>query len=241
MFKKLLLLDFNIIGVITSFINTDFHFLFFLQEKSIKPFYKEITYDNIDWNELSYDIEKYENFYNDNSIDIIEEFKENYNWDTLTTIKLTDQNFLTKYSENINFEIISDKMNFDETLDYSFFTDFIEKINWTKLSRWGNMAEDFIDIFYNQLDWSILCRTQGLTQYLLDKYFDKLILNEIRYNHYIDQEIRNSIVERLENIEIEEAGENNTEEIGNISLIVHSDSDTDDIEEAGQDNLENVD
>ena len=215
MFKKLLILDFNVIGIITDFVSNNFHFLYFLKQNEIKPYNKEICYDNVDWSDISSNIETYETFYN---TDIINDFKENYDWDILTHIKIKNQDFLTKYSDKVNFDIISDKMKFDETLDYTFFTTFIDKFNWYKISRWGNMAEDFIDIFFNELDWSVLCRAQGLTSYLLNKYIDKLIIDDIRYNQYIDSTTKIEIVERLERLERlrlennEENQENNDED-----------------------------
>lgn len=207
MFKKLLLLDFNVIGIITSFINNNFHFLYFLQEKNIQPFYQPIDYSNVDWEYLSDNLNEI-TFYDENQSDILFQFNEKFNWNKITTHKIKEQNFLIKYSDYINFDIISEKMKFDETLDYLFFTNFKEKLNWTKISRWANMAEDFIDIFFNELDWEILCRTQGLTPYLLHKYFSKLILEEIRYNFYIDNRLKTEIIIRLENINNSDNNEN---------------------------------
>ena len=198
MFKKLLLLDFNVIGIITDFISDEFHFLFFLKNNNVKPYNKEIKFDNIDWRDISNDIEINEQLYKDMNFDIVHEFQDNLDWNTLTHIKLKNQEFLTKHSDKVNFDIISDKMKFDETLDYSFFSTFIDKFDWYKISRWGNMAEDFIDIFFNELDWTVLSRTQGLTPYLLNKYIHKLILVDIRYNQYIEPVTRTQIVERLE-------------------------------------------
>ena len=52
MFKKLLLLDFNVIGIITSFISDDFDFLYFLKENKVKPYHKEINWTTVNWEEV---------------------------------------------------------------------------------------------------------------------------------------------------------------------------------------------
>lgn len=95
MFKKLLLLDFNVIGIITSFIDGNFEFLYFLKENNVKPYYKDIDWSKVNWNEISTDIEKYD-------LSVIEEFKDSFNWDSITSQKMDDQEFLTKY-ENFIF------------------------------------------------------------------------------------------------------------------------------------------
>lgn len=205
MFKKLLLLDFNVIGIITSYINNNFDFLYFLKENNVKPYYKEIEWEQVKWDEVSNNIEKYD-------INIVEEFKDNFDWNTLTYKKMEDQEFLTKYSEYINFEIINQKMRFSYSIEYNFYETFHEKFDWIRLSRWADMAEDFIDLFHERLDWTILCRTQGLTRYILNKYYDKLILDELRYNYHIETDVKNEIIGRMIRDRNQNNPENNPEE-----------------------------
>lgn len=201
---RLLLLDFNVIGIITSFISDDFDYLYFLKKNNIKPYHKEIDWNNVDWNNISNNIENYD-------ISIIDEFKDNFNWDSLTTQKMENQEFLSKYKDYINFELINQSMRFSYTIDYNFYEENNEKLDWVRLSRWANMAEDFIDLYHDRLDWSVLCRSQGLTEYIMNKYFHKLIITDLRYNYHIETTLRNEIIQRLENQENNEENNNNQE------------------------------
>lgn len=234
MFKKLLLLDFNVIGIITSFIDGNFEFLYFLKENNVKPYYKDIDWSKVNWNEISTDIEKYD-------LSVIEEFKDSFNWDSITSQKMDDQEFLTKYSELVNFELINQKMKFSYSIEYNFYETFEDKFDWVRLSRWADMAEDFIDKFHHKLDWSVLCRSQGLTRYIMNKYYDKLIITDLRYNYHIEQGIKNEIIERLMN----DNEENNNDE---RDLLEESDFDISDnipredmdVENNEEENIENL-
>lgn len=189
---KLLLLDFNVIGIITSFISDNFEFLHFLKQNEVKPYYKEINWNTVNWEEVSNNIEKYD-------LEIIEEFKEHFDWNLITSKKMDDQQFLTKYSELVNFEIINQKMRFSYSIEYNFYETFEDKFDWIRLSRWADMAEDFIDKFHDKLDWGVLCRAQGLTEYIMNKYYNKLILEDLRYNYHIERAIKDEIINRLTN------------------------------------------
>lgn len=206
MFKFLLKLDFNVIGIITSFINNDFYFLYYLKENNCRPYYKEIEWNHVDWENISSNIEKYD-------IKIVDEFKDHFNWDSITTRKINDQEFLTKYNELVNFELINQKMRFSYTIEYSFYSQFEDKFDWVRLSRWADMAEDFIDMYHDKLDWGVLCRAQGLTEYIMNKYYDKLILEDIRANYHIEQRLKDNILRRMNNdINNEEESKENEEE-----------------------------
>ena len=231
MFSKLLLLDLNTLGLITDFINNDFNYLNFLNENKVKPYYKDINWNYINWEEISNNIENYEP-------EILDKYKDKFNWTVLTSKNIDNQGFLTKYSDFIDFKTINEKMRFSYTIEYNFYEQFQDKLDWIKLSRWADMAEDFIDRFHNKLDWGILCRTQGLTEYILNKYYDKLNIEDIRYNYHIDTELRNEIVDRMNLDEIEEELENeeNNEDIEeNEDIIIEENNEDIIIEENNED------
>lgn len=212
---KFLLLDSNVIGIITSFISDNFDYLHFLKENNVKPYYKEIEWKNVNWDDVSSNIQNYD-------VNMIEEYKENFNWTSITSQKMDDQEFLTKYSDFIDFELINSKMRFSYSIEYNFYETFKDKFDWGRLSRWADMAEDFIDMFHDKLDWSVLCRTQGLTSYLLNKYYDKLILSDLRYNYHIETNIRNEIIQRLTN-DIEPPPEENNNNSENNEEVEEDD------------------
>lgn len=207
MFKKLFLLDLNIIGLVTSFINDELNYLYYLEKNNIKPYYKNINWTNvnIDWTYISNNIDNYDHD------SLIIDFRNKLNWDIITTKKVDDYIFLSKYSDYINFEIFNLNMNFPDLLEYEFFNRCDEKIDWIKISRWSNMAEDFIDMFHDKLNWNILCKTQGLTGYIMNKYYNKLILEDLRYNCHIERTIKDEIINRLTNDLVINSENNNIE------------------------------
>ena len=208
-FNRFLHLDNNLIGVVYSFIPDELNFLLYLRENKIKPYFNPICWDNIDFNIVSNKI----NILDD---DFINEFMDRLDWNIITTLQICNQEFLEKYNENIVFSIIDNKMNFDDSLDYNFFLKHKNKLNWTKISQWDYIAEDFIDIFHIELNWVILSRQQGLTRYLLGKYIDKLVLNELERNVNINIELKTEIIKRRTQIELDNLiEENNNEENNN--------------------------
>lgn len=208
-FNIFLDLDYNIIGVIYSCIADDFNFLLYLRENNIKPYYNPIKWDQVDFYYVSKEIQKLEE-------DFIIEFAEKLDWDIITNIQLKDQEFLEKYDFKINFNIVSDKMKFDETLNYNFFLKYKENLDWTKIARWDYIAEDFIDIFHTELDWNVLSKQQGLTRYLLEKYIDKIVIYQLQTNININDDIKREIIARREELDQNLELENIDEEKDNL-------------------------
>lgn len=230
---KLLLLDFNVIGIITSFISDNFDFLYFLKQNKVRPYYKEIDWKQVNWDEVSNNIEKYD-------LEIIEEFKDYFNWNSITSKKMDDQVFLTKYNELVNFELINQKMRFSYSIEYNFYETFQDKFDWVRLSRWADMAEDFIDKFHDKLDWTVLCRAQGLTEYIMNKYYNKLILEDLRYNYHIEQNIKNEIIDRLTNDRNLEQNEDDVEDEDEDIDIENNNDERDVLEESDFDISDNI-
>jgi hypothetical protein len=223
-FNRFLELDFNIIGIIYSCIADDFNFLLYLRENKIKPYYNPIKWDQMNFYNISREIQRLEE-------DFIVEFAEELDWDCITGIQNKDQEFLEKYDFKINFNIVSDKMKFDNSLDYNFFLKYKDNLDWTKIARWDYIAEDFIDIFHTELDWDVLSKQQGLTRYLLEKYIDKLVLDQLQTNININADVKREIIARREELDLDRDLERELENIDN-----NEDHEMDDIQP-----LENVD
>jgi len=207
-FNKFLELDSNVIGIIYSCIADDFNFLLYLRENKIKPYYNPIKWGDINFYQVSREIQRLEE-------DFIVEFAEELDWDCITGIQIKDQEFLEKYDFKINFNIVSDKMKFDDSLDYNFFLKYKDQLDWTKIARWDYIAEDFIDIFHIELDWDVLSKQQGLTRYLLEKYIDKLILDQLQTNININEDVKREIIGRREEIDLDRDLERELENVDN--------------------------
>lgn len=100
---------------------------------------------------------------------------ENFDWDLIKDefdiIHLLPVDFIVKYSDRLNYKLISGKfglpLNFihehRDQLDWSeidcshftqeFINDHIKYINWYNVSFCGNLTEEFIDKYKNKLDW----------------------------------------------------------------------------------------
>jgi len=207
-FNKFLELDSNVIGIIYSCIADDFNFLLYLRENNVKPYYNPIKWDQINFYYVSREIQRLEE-------DFIVEFAEELDWDVITDIQIKDQEFLEKYDFKINFDVVSGKMKFDDSLDYNFFLKYKENLNWTKIARWDYIAEDFIDIFHTELDWGVLSKQQGLTRYLLEKYIDKLVLDQLQSNININEDVKREITARREELDLDRDLERELENIDN--------------------------
>jgi len=96
--------------------------------------------------------------------------------------------------------------------EYDFFEDFKDKLDWDKISRWGDMDEHFIVQFENELDWNILSTVQGLTEYLIRRFNNKINWNNIRSNYHIPQELRDILINEYNNQDIDEHDEESDEE-----------------------------
>lgn len=211
-FNKFLELDSNVIGIIYSCIADDFNFLLYLRENKIKPYYNPIKWGQINFYYVSREIQRLEE-------DFIVEFAEELDWDVITDIQIKDQEFLEKYDFKVNFDIISNKMKFDDSLDYNFFLKYKENLDWSKIARWDYIAEDFIDIFNTELDWNVLSKQQGLTRYLLDKYIDNLVLDQLQSNININEDIKREIIARREDVELDRNLERELENIDDDELM----------------------
>jgi hypothetical protein len=195
-FNKFKQLDSNVIGIIFSCIADDFNFLLYLRENNIKPYYNPIKWDKVNFYHVSRAIERLDD-------EFIREFTEQLDWEVITDIQIKNQEFLEKYDNLIAFDVISNKMKFDETLDYNFFLKYKDNLNWTKIARWDYIAEDFIDIFHIELDWDILSKQQGLTRYLLEKYIDKLVVDQLQTNINIKEDLKREIIARREELDLD--------------------------------------
>lgn len=205
-FNKFLELDSNVIGIIYSCIADDFNFLLYLRENKIKPYYNPIKWGQINFYSVSREIQRLEE-------NFIVEFAEELDWDVITGIQIKDQEFLELYDFKVNFDVISDKMKFDDSLDYNFFLKYKDQLDWSKIARWDYIAEDFIDIFHIELDWNVLSKQQGLTRYLLDKYIDKLVLDQLQSNININEDIKREIIARREETDLDRDLERELENI----------------------------
>jgi len=207
-FNRFLELDSNVIGIIYSCIADDFNFLLYLRENNVKPYYNPIKWDQINFYYVSREIQRLEE-------DFIVEFAEELDWDVITDIQIKDQEFLEKYDFKINFDVVSGKMKFDDSLDYNFFLKYKENLDWTKIARWDYIAEDFIDIFHIELDWAVLSKQQGLTRYLLEKYIDKLVLDQLQTNININEDVKREITARREELDLDRDLERELENVDN--------------------------
>ena len=52
--------------------------------------------------------------------------------------------------------------------------DLVGKVDWLTISKYGNLSEEFIDTYHNELDWRFLVRYQTLTESLITKYSEKI-------------------------------------------------------------------
>ncbi len=212
-FYKFLYLDNNIIGIIFSCISDDFNFLLYLRKNHIKPYYNPIKWDKIDFYQVSKEIQRLEK-------EFISEFVDFLDWDIITDIQLKNQSFLEFFNKKINFTIISNKMKFDDTLDYNFFFKYKDQLDWTKIAKWDYIAEDFIDIFHIELDWGVLSKQQGLTKYLLEKYIDKIIPSQLQTNINITDTLKREIITRRETIDLDRDLERELENIDNQEEVI---------------------
>ena len=214
-FNKFKQLDSNVIGIIFSCIADDLNFLLYLRENNIRPYYNPIKWNQIDFYHVSRAIERLDDIF-------ILEFAEQLDWHVVTDIQIKKQKFLETYDNFIDFDVVSNKMKFDDTLDYNFFLKYKEKLDWTKIARWDYIAEDFIDIFHIELDWEVLSKQQGLTRYLLEKYIDKLVLDQLQTNINIKDELKREIIARREDLELDRDLER---ELENVDDDVNMDDD----------------
>lgn len=223
-------LDRDSFGILADFLSDDLQFLLFLKLNDIKPKGKDIEWENLKWNEITYE--------QDLSMEFIQEFQTFLDWNILTRQHKKSMDFIRTFPELIDWNIISSSMIFDNTFSYEFFEEFQDKFNWTKISRWDYIAEDFIDKFKDNLNWDVLSSCQGLSQYLCARYSDRINWDRVRLNRsfnrdfieqfeprpevVIDIEPNNDVVIRVDNL----LNDIQNDELPNDSLF-ETDSDGD--------------
>ena len=174
-------LDKDSFGIVSDFLIDDLPFLLFLKKYNIKLKNRPVNWENFNWNEISNE---------DNlSNEFIYEFQNFLDWNILTRKKSHNVDFIRTFPNLIEWEEISSKMRFTTVFDYDFFEEFKERLNWTRISNWGNMDELFIDKFKDKLDWDVLSSRQGLTRYLVEKYQNRINWERIQTNRSINRDL----------------------------------------------------
>lgn len=177
-------LDFDTLGIIYEYLKDNIDFIYYIIKSEYKPFHRRINLNNCNvvWRRVS----MRENMSND----FIDTFKDYLNWNIITEDRKNDMNFIRKFPDKCDWYVLSNKMNFEkDKFDYNFYEEFRLKFHWEKISRYDYIAEDFIDLFSNDLDWNVLSSCQGLTPFLMGKYRDRIEWDEIKRNRTVDQNL----------------------------------------------------
>jgi hypothetical protein len=193
-----LVLDRDTFGIVYEYLNDDLHLLHFLSLYNLKINNKEIDLKNYNWDEISK--------LKDLDYNFIEYFTNKFDWVELTYSYRYKEEFVSRFSENVIWDLINTINDLDcANYSYDFFDRFTDKLDWNKISYWRNLNEYFVITFADKLNWDVLCSAQGLTKYILDNYSNKIVLSKIERNNYIDETL-------ILDIPIEDEGENTNEE-----------------------------
>lgn len=161
----------------------DWHMLSIYQTFTPDFFKKFSTY--IDWETAS----SYQRF----TINILEKFKYYINWDLVSSrndfltpemleifseqikwnyVNITDfsDNFLDKYKDKINWSNVT-FTNIDR------YEDYIEYLDWVKLSYSKDLSEDFMRKYQDLLDWDLLSSHQEMSKDFIKEFSDRVNMN----------------------------------------------------------------
>ncbi len=206
-----IILDKDSFGVLADFLSDDLQFLLFLKTFDIRPKDKEINWDILDWENISHQ---------DLTTDFVRGFKSYLNWDIVTNHYLTSWKFIREFKDDIIWDIISSRMKFKNDYEYNFYEEFKDKLNWIKISKWGNMDEHFVVLFEECLDWDILSSVQGLTEYLIRRFSHKINWENLSKNYHIPSILRSELISEYnpqEETDNEEEETDNEEEEENLN------------------------
>lgn len=174
--------------ILFDFLNDDIFFLYFLDSNNICVRRREMNFNSIDWDVVSHEQSL--------SPQMISFFKTMLNWNILTEIHRDDIEFIREFKDNIDFEIICNKLRFNDNdiftrNDYEFCHEFSEYLHWTKLSRFSGIDELFIHKFNEHLNWNTLSSVQGLSEFILDTYHEKIVWENTSNNRAICTDLVN--------------------------------------------------
>ena len=95
---------------------------------------------------------------------------------------------MKKYQDKINWYILTSRKQLSINLIEKF--SYKCNLNWSEISSYNNLPENFIEKYKDKIDWFYISRDQKLSNKFISKYINKLdlnILNTIQ-NENIDQE-----------------------------------------------------
>ena len=116
---------------------------------------------NIDWDTLS----SYPNLDKNN---LLESFQDYLNWDLVSQYVILKKESIKKFKDKLNWNIMFDYQR-ENNLSNDLIREYRKKFNWNMISL-KTLSPEFIDEFYDLLEWELLPKYQNLTEDLIIKY-----------------------------------------------------------------------
>jgi len=109
----------------------------------------------------------------------------NIEWNLISRKIELSENLIQEFQDQVNWDNIS----FYQKLSENFIRKFQDKINWKYISYRQKLSEDFIIEFQDKINWKLISEFQILSEKFILKFKDKIvlcfILKKYGYNVYI--------------------------------------------------------
>lgn len=85
------------------------------------------------------------------------------------------EQFLEKYIDNLDFDIISSYLNLSE----NFMDKYQDKLNWNNLIVYQVLSERFMEKHINKINWNLIGEHQRLSEKFIEKYSNEINWDDV--------------------------------------------------------------
>lgn len=139
-----------------------------------------------------------------NNSNITSKFMRKYelylDWYVLSSNPEIPEDLILKYESKVDWSIIWRTKKFsDETLT-DIVTNYMHvcNFNWTLISTFQTLSEEFIDKYKDNVDWCAVSEYQNMSYKFLRQHKDLIVLEKLLRNHVIDKSIIDNFVKNYE-------------------------------------------
>ena len=103
------------------------------------------------------------------------------NWHLYYTYKpeMVDESFVETFMDKINWRFFSAGLTTPIVNNIDFLTKYQDKVDWEMISFYGrlNLHEEILEMFPDKIHWNIVSRYVHLTEQQIEKFKDRLNFN----------------------------------------------------------------
>ena len=100
------------------------------------------------------------------------------NWHLYYTYKpeMVDESFVETFMDKIKWRFFSARLTTDIVNNIDFLTKYQDKVDWEMISFYGqlNLHEEILEMFPDKIHWNIISRYVHLTEQQIEKFKDRL-------------------------------------------------------------------